>query len=104
MLTRTTTPTNLLDVMEELELLSVTVLDDGEWIKVTDRKTLYRAALTALLECAESEGFLVTREGDYSGEAITAVEIDDEPTICMNLDGGCTCEQCTAQITEALGM
>lgn len=105
MLERTSTPLNLLDVMQELEILDCSFLNDGEWIKITDRKTLYHAAIVALIEAAESEGFVVTREGDYSGDPITAIHVDHAPeTECDQLDLGCTCESCTKQITDAIGM
>ena len=106
MLERTSTPINLLDVMTELELLEVTYLNDGTWIKVKDRKTLYLAALTALLENAVAEGFLITREDDYGDlEPITAIRVEDAPeTECDQLGGGCTCESCTWQITDAIGL
>lgn len=102
MLERTQTAINLLDVMQELELLDVSFLNDGQWIKTTDRKTLYRAALTALLENAESEGFVVTSENFDMDGKIIAVFVEDAPeTECDQLGGGCTCESCTKQITDA---
>ena len=82
MLERTQTPINLLDVMTELELLQVDFRNDDGWIKVTDRKTLYRAAITALLECAESEGFQILREDDYGDmEPISSIRVEDAPEI-----------------------
>lgn len=78
MLERTQTALNLLDVMQELELLDVSFLNDGEWIKSTDRKTLYRAAITALVENAQSEGFKVTIhcESD-AGDPVMYVDVEN---------------------------
>ncbi len=105
MIERTSTPLNLLDVMQELEILDVSFLgaDNGEWIKITDRKTLYRAAITALVEAAESDGFQVTIhcESD-AGDAVCDIRVDDAP--CDQLGGGCTCDDCTAAIVEAVGI
>lgn len=105
MLERTQTAMNLLDVMQELELLDVSFLNADEWIKCTDRKTLYRAAITALVENAQADGFKVTIhcESD-AGDPVMYVDVDDAPeTECDQLGGGCTCESCTAQITDAIG-
>ncbi len=77
MLERTQTAVNLLDVMQELELLDVSFLNDGEWIKSTDRKSLYRAAITALLENAQSDGFVVTSENWDMDGSIRNVMVDD---------------------------
>ena len=102
MIERTQTPENLLDVMEELELLHVEFLGNDGWIKVTDRKTLFRAAITALMECAESEGYdITTCDGDRIRPTVEVVDSQPEP--CDQLGSGCTCEDCTAQINEALG-
>ena len=95
MLTKTSTPENLLDVMEELELLHVEFSTADGWIKVTDRKTLYRAAITALLECAHSEGFGVEVTGDHCD---VTDEYEVEPCESCESSGtnedGSTCADC----------
>lgn len=104
MLSKTSTPLNLLDVMQELGILDCSFLsaDGGEWIRITDRKTLYHAAIIALIEAAEDEGFVITREYDFSGEPIRHIHVDNAPESepCDQLGAGCTCESCTAQIAD----
>jgi hypothetical protein len=105
MLTKTSTPVNLLDMMQELELLDVSLLVDGEWLKLDDRASLYRAAIVALMECAESEGFNLVSSALCERIRPTEIEIEEAADeICMNLGGGCTCESCTQQIADAIGM
>ena len=102
MLTKTSVSVNLLDMMEELELVGVTMLVDGEWLKLDDRASLYRAAIVALVECAESEGFNVSSSALCERIRPTEIEVEESP--CMNLDSGCTCDSCTQQIADAIGM
>lgn len=80
MIERTQTALNLLDVMQELEILDCSFLNSDGWIKVTDRKTLYRAAIVALLEAAETEGFQMTTGGVYLDIIPSdAIDIEDTP-------------------------
>lgn len=102
MLTKTSTAVNLLDMMEELELLEVSMLVDGEWLRLDDRASLYRAAIVALMECAETEGFNVMSTALM--ERLRPTEIEIEEATCDQLDGGCTCESCSQQIIDAVGM
>ncbi len=90
MIERTSTPLNLLDVMQELEILDVSFLgaDHGEWIKITGRRALSRAAIVALIEAAESDGFRVTIhcESD-AGDPVTEVHVESVPCgIPIDLD------------------
>lgn len=107
MLTKTSTAVNLLDMMEELELVEVSMLVDGEWLRLDDRASLYRAAIVALMECAESEGFNVMSSALCQRIRPAEIEIEeaaDECGDCMELGGGCLCPQCTAQICDAIGI
>jgi hypothetical protein len=105
MLTKTSTPVNLLDMMQELELLEVTMLVDGDWLKLDDRASLYRAAIVALMECAESEGFNVLSTALCERIRPTEIEIEEteddyEREECEPCEGsggnldGTPCEAC----------
>lgn len=98
-ITRVTANVDLLDLLVERGAIAVETLQD-DWKPVTDRETLYEAAINALLAQAKRDGFRVVTE-DF------AVELDSTnvmPEPCDQLGGGCTCESCTEQIRSALGM
>lgn len=68
----------LTNVLELLELDDV-IFPDHEWVGTT-RASLYRAAITALAECAVDEGFKVTIETADDGYPVCEVTYtpDDE--------------------------
>ncbi len=130
---RTDSHTNLLDEVVRLGLLTCTKLEDGVWMPIGDRATLYEALINELIEAAGRE-HVKTVDGCYETlEVIRCVEAEDDyereecdscegaglnpdgsqcdncdwfgdRILCDQLGGGCTCEDCTKQITDALGM
>lgn len=84
------------EIMNELELdcCSFHRDEDQTLIQDGDRRALYAAAITALLECAEAEGF--TAICDSNGLPVGKITLEADP--CHGLDGGCCCPSCTAQI------
>ena len=84
-----TTPITLEMVLNELELDCDFQNSDCGWIDMKDRRTLYRAAIVALAECAESEGYCLINNA--SGTQVSARDIEinhdeDEATRVIRLD------------------
>lgn len=74
-------------VLKELELDRD--FRDSEWIDMRDRRTPYRAAIVALMECAESEGYCLTNNagGTQVASRDIAIEHDeDEATTLIRTD------------------
>lgn len=100
-LMRTDSSTALLNEIIRLGLVTCTKCENDQWVPVKDRETLYMTVINELIADANREGFNVV-DGCYDPiEAIRCVEADNT---CDQLGGGCTCEDCTAMITEALGI
>lgn len=104
--------------VRELELPTVgsPPVTHDDWKPSTDRETLYARLIESLIEQAREEG-IVVREG--GGERITEVFCtEQDPELCPGcwefvtecscpcdqLDSGCTCESCSQQIADAIGM
>ena len=105
---RTDSSTALLNEIIRLGLVTCTKCENDQWVPVTDRATLYMAVINELIADAEREGVNVV-DGCYDKiEAIRCVEADDEDdddsTPCNQLGGGCTCEDCTQVIIDAVGL
>jgi hypothetical protein len=75
---RTDSHRELLNEIIRLGLVSCTKLEDGGWIPITDRATLYMAVINELITDAARER-VTTVDGCYDKiEAINCVEATDE--------------------------
>ena len=109
MITRTTENFDLIGVLTERGAIGVDVLVSGEWKPSSNLAMQYEAAINALIRQARRDGFRVW-SGDSCIELLETTvceeagyeEIFGEE--CDQLGEGCTCESCTRQIKNALGM
>lgn len=101
MIIRNSVDIDILASVTRFGIMQIDRLDgSGEYVPLTDEKRLYEELLTHILEEMKSKGYQITN-GDFDCEPIDQLFVETAP--CEQLGGGCTCEQCTAMIADAIG-
>jgi len=72
------------------------------WVDLNDRKTLYRAAIVALMEAAEDDGYEIVNEANALPVLANAVTVQTDSEK-VQWEGEAACEDCTAMVEDAIG-